>query len=49
LLRSASEKILENHLQTCFLEGMSSKKVKREKEQLIKEVIDVINLNNKSK
>jgi len=47
LLKSASAKILENHLNTCFIEGMgsSSKKIK---ENLVKEVLDVIKLGGKN-
>lgn len=48
LLKSASDKILENHLQTCFLEGVKKGDTK-EKEKLIKEVIDVIALKRKTK
>lgn len=48
LLKSASDKILENHLQTCFLEGVK-KGDNKEKEKLIKEVIDVIALKRKTK
>ncbi len=48
LLKSASDKILENHLQTCFLEGVK-KGDEKEKEKLIKEVIDVIALKRKTK
>lgn len=46
LLKSASNQILENHLNTCFIEGMESKKITKKRE-LIQEVIDVINIGNK--
>ncbi len=47
LVKSASNKILENHLNTCFSEGMSSKDSKV-KEKYIKEVVDVLSLGNRS-
>jgi CsoR family transcriptional regulator, copper-sensing transcriptional repressor len=46
LLKSASEKILKNHMRTCFAEGMETSN-KESKERLIKEVLDVINLNGR--
>ncbi|OGC45530.1 hypothetical protein A2V49_01865 [candidate division WWE3 bacterium RBG_19FT_COMBO_34_6] len=46
LLRSASEKILKNHMRTCFKTGME-KQSEQKKEKLIKEVLDVLSLNNK--
>lgn len=48
LLKSASDKILQNHLNTCFIEGMKKENT-QEKEKLIKEVIDVIGLRGKTK
>jgi len=47
LLKSASSKILENHLNTCFIEGMCSADTKTKKD-LVKEVLDVIKLGGKS-
>ncbi len=47
LLKSASNKILENHLNTCFSEGLSHKD-ENEKSKLIKEVLEVINRGNKN-
>lgn len=46
LLKSASEKILKNHMRTCFAEGMKTQD-KNVKEKLIKEVLDVVNLDKK--
>lgn len=46
LLKSASSRILENHLNTCFSEGMKSAD-KSKKEKLVKEVVDVMKLGNK--
>lgn len=46
LLKSASEKILKNHMRTCFAEGMKNKD-RDVKEKMIKEVLDVINLNKR--
>ncbi len=48
LLKSASNKILENHLNTCFSKGMQSPH-KNIKEKLVKEVIEVINIGSKKK
>lgn len=48
LLKSASNKILVNHLNTCFSEGMRSPS-KNIKDKLVKEVIEVINIGNKKK
>lgn len=48
LLKSASNKILENHLNTCFSEGMKSPS-KKIKDKLVSEVVEVINLGNKTK
>lgn len=46
LLKSASDKILKNHMRTCFSEGME-KNNPETKEKLIQEVLNVINLNKK--
>ncbi|EKD99658.1 MAG: hypothetical protein ACD_22C00215G0004 [uncultured bacterium] len=46
LLKSASEKMLKNHLRTCFAEGIKTYK-QEVKEQLIEEVLGVVNLNKK--
>lgn len=46
LLKSASEKILKNHMRTCFAEGMGNKD-QNVKEKMIKEVLDVVNLNKR--
>lgn len=46
LLKSASEKILKNHMRTCFAEGMQNKDLGI-KEKMIKEVLDVVNLNKR--
>jgi CsoR family transcriptional regulator, copper-sensing transcriptional repressor len=48
LLKSASNKILTNHLNTCFSNGMKSKN-KEFKDKLVNEVIEVVSLNNKTK
>lgn len=48
LLKSASNKVLETHLNTCFSEGMRSPS-KDIKDKLVKEVIEVINLGSKKK
>jgi CsoR family transcriptional regulator, copper-sensing transcriptional repressor len=48
LLKSASNKILEEHLNTCFTDGMLTKD-ETTKKRLIKEVMDVIVLGNKAK
>jgi len=48
LLKSASNKILEEHLNTCFTDGMLTKD-KEIKKKLIKEVMDVVILENKNK
>lgn len=47
LLKSASTKILENHLNSCFSEGLSHKD-DNEKTKLVKEVLEVISRGNKS-
>ena len=48
LLKAASNNILEEHLNTCFTEGMKSNENK-EKEKLIKEVMNVVVMGNKNK
>ncbi len=46
LLRSAHEKLMENHLHTCFTHGMNSNNVKR-KQEMIEEIGRVMNMGNK--
>jgi DNA-binding FrmR family transcriptional regulator len=46
LLKSASEKILKNHMRTCFAEGMKNTN-KKVKERMIKEVLNVVSLGKK--
>ncbi|HCI05612.1 MAG: hypothetical protein UX26_C0011G0007 [Parcubacteria group bacterium GW2011_GWC1_45_9] len=46
LLRSAHEKLLENHLNTCFREAIGSRDEKR-KQEMIKEILKVVKLANK--
>lgn len=46
LLKSAADKILKNHMRTCFKEGMENQ-TNEMKEQLIQEVLDVVNLNKR--
>ena len=46
LLRSAHESLMENHLQTCFKEAMSSKD-DRKKKKMTEEILKVTNLFNK--
>ncbi len=48
LLKSASDKILQDHLHTCFSEGMAVSN-KEHREKLIEEVASVINLKNRTK
>lgn len=48
LLKSASNSILEEHLNTCFTEGMKSNNPEI-KEKLITEVMNVVVLGNKTK
>ncbi len=40
LLSSANKAILENHLNTCFMDGMGSKSPKKQKE-LINEILKI--------
>ena len=47
LVKSASDKILNDHLNHCFKEGMESRDEKR-KEKLIREVIGVIDLGKRN-
>jgi DNA-binding FrmR family transcriptional regulator len=46
LLKSASDKILKNHMRTCFTSGMAQQNSKV-KERLIQEVLNVVDLNKK--
>jgi DNA-binding FrmR family transcriptional regulator len=48
LLKSASEKILKQHLRTCFKHGINSPDPKH-REKMINEVLDIVNLNDKHK
>lgn len=48
LLKSASDKILANHLNTCFSEGMRTNN-EETKNKLVKEVVDVISLRGKTR
>lgn len=48
LIKSASDKILQDHLHTCFSEGMTVND-KEHREKLIEEVASVINLKNRTK
>lgn len=41
LLSSAANTILENHLETCFVEGMSSNDI-RKRQEMIKEIQSVL-------
>jgi len=46
LLKSAHQKIMEGHLNSCFLSGMETKN-KKKKQELIKELLRVTKLLNK--
>jgi len=46
LLRSAHEKLMENHLHTCFTHGMNSNNEKR-KEAMIEEINKLMRMGNK--
>lgn len=46
LIKSASNKLLEKHLNTCFSEGIKSQDIKL-KDKLVKEVLDIVNLGSK--
>lgn len=46
LLRSAHEKLMENHLHTCFTHGMNSNNEKR-KEAMIEEIGKLMKMGNK--
>jgi len=46
MLRSAHQKLMENHLQTCFTDAIESKNEKK-KRQMIDEILTVTNLFNK--
>ena len=47
LLKSSSEKILKNHLYTCFAEGMSNSN-KGKKIEMIDELVQVIKISEKA-
>lgn len=46
LIKSASNKMLENHLHTCFVDGLKTSN-SANKNKLIKEVLQVVNLGSK--
>lgn len=46
LLRSAHQKLMENHLNTCFKQAMESDDPQK-KQEMIQEILTVINLFNK--
>ena len=46
LLRSSHEKLMKNHLNTCFRKAMESKN-ERKKQQMIEEILKVTKLFNK--
>ena len=46
LLKSAHEKLMENHLHTCFMHGMNSKNENRKK-AMVDEIIKVTNMGNR--
>jgi len=46
MLRSAHEKLMENHLNTCFRSAMASKNEKKKK-QMTEEILKVTSLYNK--
>lgn len=46
LLRSAHEKLMANHLQTCFKSAMSTKD-ERKKKRMTDEILKLVNLYNK--
>ena len=46
LLKSAHQKLMENHLNTCFKKAMETKNEKR-KQEMIQEILRVTNLFNK--
>ena len=48
LIRSAADKLLQNHLETCFTAGMHSKQMSS-RTKMIEEVVRVVRLSNKSK
>lgn len=47
LIKSASDKILKNHLETCFKDGIGSQDAHKQN-TLIEEMIGVINLRRKN-
>lgn len=46
LLRSAHEKLMKNHLNTCFRKAMESKNEKKKKE-MIEEILRIVRLYNR--
>ncbi|MEK7482392.1 MAG: metal-sensing transcriptional repressor [Patescibacteria group bacterium] len=46
LLKSAHQKLMENHLNTCFKRAMETRNEKR-KQEMIQEILRVTNLFNK--
>jgi CsoR family transcriptional regulator, copper-sensing transcriptional repressor len=46
LLRSAHEKLMNNHLETCFLEGIKTGS-RAKQNQMIEEIENVIRIGNK--
>lgn len=46
LLKSANQKLMENHLKTCFSKAIKSGDEKR-KEEMVKEILKVIKMSNK--
>jgi DNA-binding FrmR family transcriptional regulator len=46
LLKSAHEKLMENHLHTCFTHGMNSQNPKR-KQHMIDEIAKVMSMGNR--
>ena len=46
LLKSAHQMLMENHLNTCFKSAMAAKN-KKKKEEMIKEILEVVKLLNK--
>lgn len=48
LINSSSNQIMQNHLKHCFSQGLKTNDKKTE-EKLIKELVQVINLNERTK
>ncbi len=46
LLKSSSEKLLDNHLRCCFASGMESAAVEK-KDQLVNELVKVMHISRK--